>query len=56
MIIIFRFKDMVMRPCMIYNPGSFGHCLNVVFMLFMGEANEEVVVPLISGHNSLIVQ
>ena len=44
-----------MRPCMIYNPGSFGYCLDVIFMLFKDEANDDVVVHLMFDHDSLIV-
>ena len=45
-----------MRPCMIYNPGSFGHCLKffLLSLLFIDKANDAVVVPLRFDHNSLI--
>ena len=45
---------------MTYNPGSFGHCLVFLTMkfskFFKDESNEDVVVPLMFDHNSLIVQ
>ena len=45
-----------MRPCMIYNPGSFGHCLDVLFMSLTDTSIDDVVVPLILfTHDNLMV-